>query len=379
MTAATLPCEAPSKRDKAIGRAAELLRRGGVVVFPTETVYGVGASVLAPRGLERLRRIKQRPEHQPFSVHIGRVDDIERYVDLTTQPVLRRLARKTMPGPITWVVEVETEVIDQKLRAIGLAPSQRHRLYHENTIGLRCPDNPVAAELLSAVADPVVAASANPAGIDPPNSAERSAELLGDQVDLILDGGAARYARASTIVRTAGAQLEVLREGVYDQRYLEKLMQKWIVFVCSGNTCRSPMAEALARHELARQLNLQPDQLESAGFNITSAGAFAMAGSAMSPEAEVALKKLNVPAGKHRARELTPAMIHQADVILCMTETHRSAVIQTVPSAAGKTHLLDPAGIAIDDPIGAGLEVYVDCATRMQQHIRARLDELARD
>jgi protein-tyrosine-phosphatase len=139
------------------------------------------------------------------------------------------------------------------------------------------------------------------------------------------------------------------------------------------------MAEALARHELSQRLGIAPEQLDAAGYNIISAGAFAMSGAAMSPEAEVALKKLNVPVAKHRARELTPAMIHQADVIFCMTETHRAAVVQTVPSAAAKTHLLDPAGIAIDDPIGAGLDIYVNCAARMRQHIQARLDDLTRD
>ncbi|MBI1369883.1 MAG: threonylcarbamoyl-AMP synthase [Planctomycetes bacterium] len=378
MTAATLPCEAPAKRDKAVQRAAELLRRGGVVVFPTETVYGVGASVLNERALTRLRTIKQRPADQPFTVHLGNVRQIERYVDLATQPLLRRLARKTMPGPITFVVEVEEPVIEAKLAEWGLTSADRARLYHGNTIGLRCPDHPVAVALLSSIDEPIVASSANISGEPPPTDADHAAASLGREVDLILDGGIARYAKASTIVRLAGSKLQMLREGVYDQRYLEKLTKRWIVFVCSGNTCRSPMAEAIAREALSRRLDVDPAKLEDAGHHVTSAGAFALGGSPMTPEAEQALHRLGVPVGEHHSRPLTAAMIHQADVLYCMTESHRQAVLAIAPSAADKVHLLDPSGIAIEDPIGAGPDVYVDCARRLSKLIDARLDELDR-
>jgi L-threonylcarbamoyladenylate synthase len=156
MPVATLECQAPAQRSKAAARAAELFERGGLVVFPTETVYGVGAAVFSERGLRRLRTIKQRPAEQSFTVHIPSPSAIERYVDPATQPILMRLAKRTMPGPISIIAEVEPEIVFDKLQALELSPDQASRLYHQNTIGLRCPDHPVATELLAATESPVV-------------------------------------------------------------------------------------------------------------------------------------------------------------------------------------------------------------------------------
>ena len=366
---ATMACDAPQKLAKAASRATELLRRGGLVVFPTETVYGVAASVKSERGLDRLRRLKQRSADKPFSVHMPSVQSAAWYVNLEDQPLLDRLIRKTMPGPITIIAQVADEVIADRLAALGLPLDAGRLLYWDNTIGLRCPDHPVAAEFLGGMADPIVASSANYNGQPETHTAQAAADALGKDVDLVLDGGRSRYEKPSTVVRVADGRLDVLRAGVYDERYLTKLTQQNVLFVCSGNTCRSPMAEAIARHEIAKRRKV------AEGWSAQSAGAFAASGSPATPEAVSAVRRMGIKPPDHRSQSLTIEMIQHAQVIYCMTQMHQQAVLAMVPDAADRVKLLDPDG-DIEDPIGAGEWVYDECARHIAKCIDRAFEAL---
>jgi protein-tyrosine-phosphatase len=167
--------------------------------------------------------------------------------------------------------------------------------------------------------------------------------------------------------------ISLIGRSANDQENFDKLRQL-LLFVCSGNTCRSPMAAAIGNAEIAARLQIPFEALDKAHLQAFSAGVSARTGAPMTPEAQQVLRLMNVPVVPHAARSLTVELAHQVGTIFCMTRAHRDAVIDMIPSVAGKTHCLDPEA-DIEDPIGNGLDAYLKCASHIHRLIRWRLDE----
>lgn len=151
--------------------------------------------------------------------------------------------------------------------------------------------------------------------------------------------------------------------------------ERLFLFVCSGNTCRSPMAAAIANAEIATRLGIPFEALETVNVRALSAGVTARVGAPLTDEAAEVLRSLNVPVKPHAARNLTLELAERAELIFCMTSAHRKAVVEMLPSVAGKTYCLDTE-VDVDDPIGKGMAAYVACARQIQRLVLVRLDEI---
>jgi protein-tyrosine-phosphatase len=170
-------------------------------------------------------------------------------------------------------------------------------------------------------------------------------------------------------------QYSVVRPGVIDERILHRMADLTILFLCTGNTCRSPMAAALAGRMLADKLKITPGELPLRHIVVQSAGLHASRGLRATMEAMEAVKALGGDLTTHISQSATPDILRRADVIYTMTDAHREEVLDLYPWAERKTVRLDPEG-DIADPIGATLAVYQRVARRLASVLQERLDEL---
>lgn len=193
-----------------INYAAQCLREGKLVAFPTETVYGLGANALDPIAVAKIFAAKKRPSFDPLIVHIAHLDEIER---LLTNPIDERvfqLVKAFWPGPLT-IVHKKSDLIPDIVTSGGL------------TVGIRMPSHPLALELIEATGLPLAAPSANSFGQLSPTTAAHVAKQLKD-VDFILDGGATQIGIESTVISLQDGYVEILRPGAITLQQISKII-----------------------------------------------------------------------------------------------------------------------------------------------------------
>lgn len=357
-------------RAAAATRAADALRAGNLVVLPTETVYGVAALATSADALGALRALTGLPADAPLAWHAHDGEQPRALLPLRSGLHRRALDRLAF-GPVTFLIDLPADDLTRVRTALGVAPGV---IDDGSTLLLRIPGHPFAREAIERADGPVVVAgAAAPGGSGAPTEAPTS--LSGDRLALVVNDGPTTMRKPSTLVRLAlDGTLRVEREGAVDERRVRKRLTRTVLFVCSGNTCRSPMAAAIANH-LIRERGLAVASTE-APIHAESAGTGASRGMPQTPEGVQALRDLGVAPEAHASRPLTRELLDEADAVFVMTPQHRRAALELAPDLADRVHTLDPDGGMIPDPIGMAQSVYNETAQRLRALIERRLDEL---
>ena len=319
-----------------INEAATILKNGGLVAFPTETVYGIAANVLNKDTVDRLYEIKKRPKNKPFSVHIADFNSLKQ-LNIVFSKDAERLAKRFWPGPLTLVA-----FNDKKEK-----------------IGLRMPDNNIAFLLIKKSGVPVIAPSANMSGGKAPVSAEEVLAEMDGHVDMILDGGRTRIGIESTVMDVTEKPFKILREGAIPAK--DALIDYSILFICTGNSCRSVMAMALME-KFVNEVGL------SERVHIDSAGTSTFAGIGAAPNTVSVLKDEGVDVSGHRGKNINRDILKRSDIIFVMEKYHRNAIISMMPEIKDRVRLLKD-GADISDPIGRPIEEYKNVMAIIKEEV----------
>ncbi|MDP3684950.1 MAG: L-threonylcarbamoyladenylate synthase [Ignavibacteria bacterium] len=209
-----------------ISKAAEIIRRGGLVAFPTETVYGLGADGLNPVAVAKIFEVKNRPTFNPLILHIENKDRLNTVCDIPSDKVYD-LINEFWPGPLTLVLPKRSNV--PAIVTGGL-----------ETVAIRMPDNPIALELIKLSGTPIAAPSANPFGQLSPTRAQHVQKQLGEKIDMILDGGKCSIGIESTILLIEKEEVTVLRHGAIPVESLREVIGEIKLFPKKSDRPNAP-------------------------------------------------------------------------------------------------------------------------------------------
>jgi protein-tyrosine phosphatase len=324
--------------DDLIRQIAQALAAGGLIALPSEAGPVLAADPSSLSDSARPARLPETPALRRLDAFADPTAALARFAPT---PAERLMASRLWPGPVGWV--------DDELPFPAWVPVHT-----------------ALAKVLAIRSAPLaVFELADGRPLDP--------AAMADNLDLIVTDEP--RPGPVTLIRPDDRRWSIVRPGVMTETAIRVALARRIVFLCTGNTCRSPMAEGLFKRRLADRLGCGIDELAARGFAVSSAGLMATGGDAATPESAEVLTGFGIDLSSHRSQYASAELIAKADDLIVMTRGHLSMVLR-YPVMGGAVRLLCGPDGDLDDPIGRGPDVYRACAKTIAEHVDRLITEL---
>ena len=356
--------EVTDRRD-VIHHAVQRLSLGDLVALPSEAGYVLAGAALVEAAGRRFQACGE-----VATLLLRAADEVSDFLPQLPKAGLR-IARRCWPGPL--VLRAPAATTNGCVAA--LPEGSRAAVISNGQMAVRVSSHPVLSEVAKLARGPLLIREIEPSA----RPLDFAVAPWSDAALVVKDNVAAESnadARTSIVQFSSQGEWTAERIGATPENRLQVAACELILFCCTGNTCRSPMAESLFRHLLAQRLKCSPDDLTKRGYLVASAGLAADYGSPASHESVEMMKRRGLDLRSHTSQPLTDRLIEQVDRCYTMTNGHRAAILDSHSDLADRVQTLARDGKDISDPIGAGLHEYAACAASIEQHLVRILDDI---